>query len=170
MTELLKLGQKLFVDGKCVRRKEPIFFGKEAFFWESSTDRSEPVVLGLHLRHEGNVQRPTRLRKCYGVAVPGKAFDTNAPTVTFLPLFSSARASPVLRPILLHLCPAGRARLCQPRLVYNQAQLKRALLRWLVLARVWARAPRSPPPMPQLRRPCPSIRERFSLPSFSRVR
>src|SRR6266542_1817573 len=58
MTELLKLGQKLFVDRKCVRRKEPIFFGKETFFWESSTDRGEPVVLGLHLRHERNVQRP----------------------------------------------------------------------------------------------------------------
>src|SRR5436309_1776890 len=68
MTELLKLGHKFFLDRKCVRRKEPIFFGKEAFFWESSTDRGEPVVLSLHLRHEVNVQRPTRLRKFYGVA------------------------------------------------------------------------------------------------------
>src|SRR5438876_8517659 len=78
MTELLKLGHKFFLDRKCVRRKEPIFFGKEAFFWESSTDRGEPVILNLQWHDEANVQRPTRLRKCCGVA------GAERPTLNYL--------------------------------------------------------------------------------------
>ena len=38
MPELLEVGEKFPVDRKCVRRKQPLFFGEEALFRESSAD------------------------------------------------------------------------------------------------------------------------------------
>ena len=38
MPELLEVGERFRVDRKCVRRKQPLFFGEEAFLGESGAN------------------------------------------------------------------------------------------------------------------------------------
>jgi len=45
MPELLEVGEKFSVDRKCVGRSSPLFFGKEAFLWESSANCFELFAL-----------------------------------------------------------------------------------------------------------------------------
>ena len=38
MPKLFEIREKFLFDRKCVRREQPLFFGKEAFFWKSSAN------------------------------------------------------------------------------------------------------------------------------------
>src|SRR5262249_27419861 len=43
MPELLEIGKKFLFDGKCIGRQQPLFFGKEALFGESSTNGLQTI-------------------------------------------------------------------------------------------------------------------------------
>ena len=64
MPKLLEVGEKFPVDRKCVRRKEPLFFGEEAFLGESGANFGQSRVLNLRLHYQANVQRPTPNVQC----------------------------------------------------------------------------------------------------------
>src|SRR5262249_54424067 len=59
MPKLLEVGERLLVDLKCVRRKQPLFLGEETLFGKSGANCRQPLVLNPRLHYETNVQRST---------------------------------------------------------------------------------------------------------------
>ena len=79
MPELLEVGERFPVDRKCVRRKQPLFFGEEPLLGESGANDLQTVFSGsdhlLKVEHRtSNVQR--RIAGYYRRLCV--AFDTNA--------------------------------------------------------------------------------------------